>query len=80
MTQSDDPYIDSWETSNLYLLARAIASSALIRTESRGSHWREDFPHQEDRWKVRIEERLTSGVLVSNEAPLSIEDGSERRW
>lgn len=79
-THSDDPYIDSWETSNLYLLARAIASSALIRTESRGSHWREDFPEQQDRWKMRIEQHLASGVLVSNEAPLSIEDASERRW
>jgi len=79
-TQSNDPYIDSWETSNLYLLARAIASSALIRSESRGSHWREDFPNQDDRWVIRIEQRLVSGALVSNEAPLSIEDGSERRW
>lgn len=79
-TQSNDPYIDSWETSNLYLLARAIASSALIRSESRGSHWREDFPNQDDRWMIRIEQRLMSGALVSNEAPLSIEDGSERRW
>ncbi|MFM7462479.1 MAG: L-aspartate oxidase, partial [Actinomycetota bacterium] len=79
-TQSNDPYIDSWETSNLYLLARAIASSALIRSESRGSHWREDFPNQDDRWMIRIEQRLVSGALVSNEASLSIEDGSERRW
>lgn len=80
LTISNDPFIDSWETSNLFLLAKAIATSALIRAESRGSHWREDFPQALDRWLLRIEQRLEAGKLVSNEAPLSIEDVSERRW
>ena len=35
--------LDAWETTNLYLLATAIVRSALERTESRGSHWREDY-------------------------------------
>jgi L-aspartate oxidase len=80
MARSSDPYIDSWETSNLFLLAEAIASSAWIRNESRGSHWRDDFPVALNRWKVRIEQRLESGSLVSNEASLSIDDAGERRW
>ena len=46
--------VDAWETTNLYLLATAIARSALDRTESRGSHWREDHPEPSDNWKRRI--------------------------
>lgn len=79
-SQSSDPYIDSWETSNLLLLAQAIAKAALTRQESRGSHWREDFPKSDERWLVRIEERLQSREIVINHAPLSITDASERRW
>lgn len=33
-----------WEARNLALAARAIVSAAEIRTESRGSHYRTDFP------------------------------------
>ena len=41
---SSEPRIEAWEASNLYLLAEAIVRGALARTESRGSHWRTDFP------------------------------------
>jgi len=50
--------VDAWETTNLYLLATAIARSALVRTESRGSHWREDHPESSDNWKRRIHQSL----------------------
>ena len=50
--------IDAWETTNLYLLATAIVRSALPRTESRGSHWREDFPETSDEWLKRIHQSL----------------------
>jgi L-aspartate oxidase len=33
-----------FETKNLFLIGRLIGQSALFRTESRGSHYREDFP------------------------------------
>ena len=42
------------EVSNLYLLATAIVRSALERTESRGSHWRSDFPEVSSQWEKRI--------------------------
>ena len=48
----------AWETTNLYLLATAIARSALERTESRGSHWREDFPEPANNWKKRIHQSI----------------------
>lgn len=37
-----------WETYNLWLLARAVARCALAREESRGSHYRSDFPYRDD--------------------------------
>jgi len=51
--------LDAWETTNLYLLATAIVRSALERTESRGSHWREDFPQTSDAWTKRIHQSLS---------------------
>jgi L-aspartate oxidase len=55
---SNDAYIDSWETTNLYYLAKAIVLSALAREESRGSHWREDFPETNPEWLKRIHQRM----------------------
>jgi L-aspartate oxidase len=52
--------LDAWETTNLYLLATAIVRSALERTESRGSHWREDFPETSHKWTKRIHQNLSS--------------------
>ena len=51
--------LDAWETTNLYLLATAIVKSALERTESRGSHWREDFPESSEHWLKRIHQSLS---------------------
>ena len=50
--------VDAWETTNLYLLATAITRSALERTESRGSHTRDDFPESSDNWRKRIHQSL----------------------
>ncbi len=36
------------ELQNLHLLARLVARSALAREESRGSHYRSDFPYRND--------------------------------
>lgn len=33
-----------WQVQNMLTVARLIASSALAREESRGAHWRSDFP------------------------------------
>ena len=51
---SDQPRIEAWEASNLHLLATAIVRSALERTETRGSHWRSDFPNTSDQWESRV--------------------------
>jgi L-aspartate oxidase len=40
--------LDSWETTNLVTISTALADAALLRQETRGSHWREDFPERDD--------------------------------
>lgn len=41
------------ETEDMALVARLVATLALIRTESRGGHCRSDFPVTKDEWKRR---------------------------
>ncbi|HQZ86104.1 MAG TPA: L-aspartate oxidase, partial [Actinomycetota bacterium] len=51
----------AWETTNVATAAAAIALAAGVREETRGSHWREDFPDaDDDRWRVRISTRLNA--------------------
>ncbi len=52
------PCVEAWETTNLFQLAQAILKAALIRQETRGSHWREDFPNTSNEWRKRIIQRL----------------------
>lgn len=62
----------SWETSNVMALATLVAHAAQQRTETRGSHWREDFPQRDDdRWRVRQIMRLdASGRLQTTLEPV----------
>jgi L-aspartate oxidase len=39
---------DAWETTNLHTVSALLAEAALLREETRGSHWREDFPERSD--------------------------------
>ncbi len=39
---------DAWETTNLVTVSALLAEAALRREETRGSHWREDFPGRDD--------------------------------
>jgi L-aspartate oxidase len=40
----------SWEATNLVTVASALVAAAYARQETRGCHWREDFPAADDRW------------------------------
>lgn len=44
----------SYELSNLVLCARLMTEAALIRKESRGAHFRTDFPHTLPEWQRHI--------------------------
>jgi L-aspartate oxidase len=56
--KSAEPCVEAWEATNLFQLAQAILKAALIRQETRGSHWREDFPDGSDLWRKRIVQQL----------------------
>jgi L-aspartate oxidase len=50
----DKPDADAWQATNLHLVATALVRSALAREETRGSHWREDFPSSIEAWRGHL--------------------------
>lgn len=64
--RSDKPCVEAWETTNLHTLATVIVSSALIREETRGSHWREDFPYESVAWMKRILQKMDPSGNLSH--------------
>jgi L-aspartate oxidase len=44
----------SYELANMVLVGRLMAEAALIREESRGAHYRSDFPQPSDAWLKHI--------------------------
>src|SRR5438094_2423957 len=49
------PDADAWRRYNLVTVARLIAAAALRREESRGAHFRSDFPaRDDDHWKIHL--------------------------
>ena len=47
--------VDAFELQNMQDVAVLIAEAGILRTESRGTHYREDFPEQDDlKWKKHI--------------------------
>lgn len=52
------PQVAEWETTNLHQVATVLTAAAAERTESRGGHFREDFPAADDAWRVRLVARL----------------------
>ena len=47
---SGRPRPATWEATNLLTVATALTAAAHRRRETRGSHWREDFPDASDEW------------------------------
>ncbi|WP_186318995.1 L-aspartate oxidase [Streptomyces sp. SAJ15] len=43
-----EPGVETWEATNLLLVARVLVAAARRREETRGCHWREDRPERDD--------------------------------
>jgi L-aspartate oxidase len=75
-TTTIDPHTSAWETTNLHAVATVLAANAKMRKETRGSHWREDYPDTDDaNWHVRLTSVLDpDGTLVTTreDVPSSI--------
>ncbi|GGQ63364.1 aspartate oxidase [Kitasatospora griseola] len=49
------PSVETWEATNLHQVATALTAAAALREETRGCHWREDFPDRDDtHWQHHI--------------------------
>jgi len=68
--ERDKPDAQAWQATNLHLVATALVSSALARAETRGSHWRDDFPQSSDAWRGRLIVSLRSSGLSTVFEPL----------
>jgi L-aspartate oxidase len=78
---SDNPITagpDAWEMTNLRTVATALVTAAAMRQETRGSHWRADFPASDDAaWRGHILTRLDAdGELSVTYEPSDIDDFS----
>jgi L-aspartate oxidase len=71
-TTTSDPHTQAWETTNLHAIATVLTANAKMRKETRGSHWREDFPDTDDEnWHVRLVSVLDGdGLLVTTQEPV----------
>jgi aspartate oxidase len=66
----------AWEATNLHAVASVLTAHALARQETRGSHWREDYPTVDDeRWRVRLVARMDpDGRVHSRREPVPAHD------
>jgi len=77
--QSAKPSLDAWEATNLHLLASALVASASLRTETRGSHWREDYPDSSDDWVGHLVVTLGTATAGKTSPGLGGRTGTQSR-
>lgn len=77
--RSVDVAVDAWETTNLLAVSTALAAAAEAREETRGSHWREDFPDRDDaRWAGHFDITLSpDGLPELTFSPAPPTDGGD---
>lgn len=67
------------EARNALLVAESITRSALTRQESRGAHFRTDFPESSDAWQHSNEVGLKdNGELAVMHGPQNVEEANEQ--
>jgi L-aspartate oxidase len=57
------PATPEWEATNLLTVAGLLLGAAGRRQETRGCHWREDFPEADPRWLGHLVAGLRDGRL-----------------
>jgi L-aspartate oxidase len=68
---------DAWETTNLLTVSAVLADAAALREETRGSHWRDDFPERDDaRWAGHFDAVMADGATTISFHPAPASDGA----
>ncbi|MFJ3405505.1 L-aspartate oxidase [Promicromonospora sp. NPDC090134] len=60
-----EPQAAEWETTNVHMVARALTRAAWLREETRGGHYRTDFPRPDDAWRRRVRVRLDDDGMLT---------------
>ena len=66
---SEKPGTEAWEVTNLATVAAALLAAAQRRAETRGCHWREDYPDADDAWLGHLVSALhgSDGIVTTYE-------------
>ena len=67
--RSQEPSPQAWETTDLHTVATALVAAAARREETRGAHWREDFPDADDAWRGHLVTTLRGTAYEPLEQP-----------
>jgi L-aspartate oxidase len=68
---SDTAATETWEATNAHLVASALVAAATVRRETRGCHWREDFPDADEAFRGHLVTHLTEdGALATEFRPV----------
>ncbi len=65
----DATRLDWLDLRSMLLVAQTVAQAALLRTESRGAHQREDYPGMEEAWAVNQVVQLQRGEPTFSQRP-----------
>jgi succinate dehydrogenase / fumarate reductase, flavoprotein subunit len=64
--------VNTWEVKSALVVCEAVLRSALMRQESRGAHYRSDFPERDEgKWKVNIHCTKKGKEMVMFKLPVS---------
>jgi L-aspartate oxidase len=63
--QRTTPRTEAWEATNLLTVASALVASAYARRETRGCHWREDYPTAADEWRGHLLDAIDAKGAVT---------------
>lgn len=73
-------WTQAWEVTNLLAISAALTTAAAVREETRGSHWREDFPARDDAvFAGHIDVVVQGDEVVVSFAPAPATDLEENR-
>jgi fumarate reductase (CoM/CoB) subunit A len=65
--------VEALDVINMVCTGQIVASAALYRTESRGAHYREDFPERDDtKWLKNVIVKLEAGQMLVTAMPVEL--------